>query len=379
MKKFFDTQKLASQIKTRIVVNYFKAWARIMAPRVKSNPNPRLLYIDLFSGPGTFADGSQSTPLLVLEHAIDNADLRKMLIALFNDADANHAELLKKNIENLPGYDTLKTPPIIRTGEIDQSIVDFFSKINMQPAFSFIDPFGYKGLTLELIDALVRGWGCDMVLFFSFNSINRALTNPTVEKHINALFGEQKTQELRATAKTMNAEQREELLIEKFMEAIRELGYSYIVPYFFKYAEKDRTSHYLIFISKHSLGFKIMKEIMFKESEDKNQNVANFGHVGSLSKNKTPLLALLNTPLDDFCDELCSEFSGQTLTRKDLQKKYDLEHPENPFVNRNWTDALLQLESTTKIIASPPREKRKSIKGTPTFGENTSVTFPKEN
>ena len=45
----------------------------------------------------------------------------------------------------------------------------------MVPAFSFIDPFGYKGVTLELLEALMKGWGSDMALFFPFDRINAAL------------------------------------------------------------------------------------------------------------------------------------------------------------------------------------------------------------
>ena len=43
----------------------------------------------------------------------------------------------------------------IRTGEVDEELVEEFASIDMVPAFSFIDPFGYKGVTLELLEALV--------------------------------------------------------------------------------------------------------------------------------------------------------------------------------------------------------------------------------
>jgi hypothetical protein len=48
-------------------------------------------------------------------------------------------------------------------------------------------PFGCNGPTLELVQALVRNWASDMVLLFSFNSINRALKNPKV-KHTSTRF-----------------------------------------------------------------------------------------------------------------------------------------------------------------------------------------------
>lgn len=375
---FFESQRSASLVKTRIVVEYFKPWARIMANQVRNNNKPRLAYVDLYSGPGKYEDGTSSTPLQILEHAIITPDLCEMLVTLFNDSDQEHADALVKNIRALPGIEKLRTKPQIRLGEVDDDLVAMFKKLNLVPTFSFIDPFGYKGLTLELVDALLRSFGCDMVLFFSFNSINRSLTNKFVKKHIDALFGPKKAEELREACKEVHAEKREELLIEKFIEALNSLGYEYVIPYVVERDDKDRTSHYLIFISKNKRGFQIMKDVMYALSEHRTQGVARFGHVRDVSKKRTPLLALFNTPLDDFAEELCEEFAGTKMSRKEMRESYDLWHPRNPFVDRNWRDALSKLEGKGRIKCKPSKEERPIRKGTITFGPNTVVTFPKE-
>ena len=217
-----------------------------------------------------------------------------------------------------------------------------------------------------------------MVLFFSFNSINRALTNPKVAKHVDALFGKEKADKLRATAKSVHTEEREELLIEEFLNALSTIGYEYVVPYVFEREDKDRTSHYLIFITKHRLGFSVMKEIMYKLSEDKTQGVARFGLVRPVSRRRTPLLALMNTPLNDFADQLCDEFAGQAATRKELQAVYDRKHPRNLLVDKNWRNALSKLEDEGRIIADPPLNKRPKRNGKTTFSPTTKVTFSKK-
>jgi len=238
---------------------------------------PAPVYIDLFCGPGKYEDGSVSTPLLVLEHVIATPDLRDKLISVFNDEDAARTAELEKNILALPGIDALKHKFQIRTGEVDEELVEEFASIDMVPAFSFIDPFGYKGVTLELLEALMKGWGSDMVLFFPFDRIDAALTNPMVTKHVDALFGKERADRLRELTSGMHRENREALIIEEFAEALRERGYPYIIPYVFEYEQRDRTSHYLIFVTKHPLGYGIMKNIMYKASEDKNQGIARFG------------------------------------------------------------------------------------------------------
>jgi hypothetical protein len=59
---------------------------------------------------------------------------------------------------------------------------------------------------------------------------------------------------------------------------------------------------------------------MYALSEDKTQGVARFGLVRAVSKKRTPLLALLNTLLDDFADQLCDDFAGKKVHRKLIQR-----------------------------------------------------------
>ena len=368
--EFFEGQKAQSRVKSTIVLKYFKAWAKIMAGQVEGAKNPRLVYIDLFCGPGKYEDGAISTPLLMLEHVIATAELRHKVIAVFNDADAERTADLKKNIRALPGIDTLQHDVQIRTGDVDDELVAHFASINMVPAFSFIDPFGYKGVTLELLEALMKGWGSDMVLFFPFDRINAALKNPKVAKHVDSLFGKDRADRLRELTSGMHPENREALIIEEFAEALRERGYTYIIPYVFEYEQKDRTSHYLIFVSKHLLGYGIMKNIMYKASEDKNQGIARFGYVRSQSKKRTPLLSLLNTPLNDLSEELLNTFSGRKLTMKEIYREHQKTLGINPFIEKNYKNALNLLDAAKKITTSKP-DRRKG-----TLADDIVVMFP---
>ena len=83
---FFEETKEQSLVKSAIVSKYFWAWAKVIMSRVRSTTK-KIAYIDLFAGPGRYKDGTQSTPLLVLKHAIGDPDMCKMLVTLFNDKD----------------------------------------------------------------------------------------------------------------------------------------------------------------------------------------------------------------------------------------------------------------------------------------------------
>jgi len=86
---FFEESREQSRVKSAIVAKYFEAWARVIIGaqnRYRRNDDHRIAYIDLFAGPGRFSDGTTSTPLLVLEKAIQDEVMRQRLVTIFGSA-----------------------------------------------------------------------------------------------------------------------------------------------------------------------------------------------------------------------------------------------------------------------------------------------------
>jgi hypothetical protein len=115
---FFDETREQSIIKANIVSSYFWAWAKVIIPAEKKRGGSRVAYIDLFAGPGRYKDGTKSTPLLVLERAIRDPEMREVLVTMFNDKDENNSRSLELAISELPNIEKLKgcgsfktTPP----------------------------------------------------------------------------------------------------------------------------------------------------------------------------------------------------------------------------------------------------------------------------
>src|SRR5262249_32983433 len=157
---------------------------------------------------GRYEDGSKSTPIIILERAVSDPDLSKLLHTFFNDHD--HAERLRQNIRAIPGIDKLTHPPQVYDLEVDNSLATIFSK-PLPPSFSFVDPFGYKGVTLNLLHGMLKDWGCDLILFFNYGRINPAIDNEMFEKHVVALFGEQRLATLRERTQGKKSSDRETL------------------------------------------------------------------------------------------------------------------------------------------------------------------------
>lgn len=150
---FFEESQQQSQIKSAIVKKYFYSWANIMACNVD-----KIAYIDLFAGQGIYDDGTKSTPILVLENALRNNLMKDKLVALFNDANPAYAKSLENAINSIPDIGKLKFKPTVINAPVSD-IIDTLQSFSQVPTLLFVDPWGYKGLTLSLIDSGIKALG----------------------------------------------------------------------------------------------------------------------------------------------------------------------------------------------------------------------------
>lgn len=328
----------------------------------------RIAYIDLYAGPGRYKDGTASTPLLVLQHAIEHPKMSQMLVTLFNDADQDEAATLQSEIDALPGINKLKYKPRVLCGEIDENAERYFNETRLVPSFTFADPFGYKGLSREIVNGVIKDWGCDCLFFFNYNRINPGISNPVVADHIDALFGREKADALRAKLPGKTPELREALILEELAKEIKTLGGRYVLPFTFKNASGKRTLHKLIFVSKSFKGYKIMKDIMAGESSTEDQGVPSLTY--SPADASMPLLFSLQRPLDALKAALLTTFAGRELSFDEI---YEAHSVDTPYIEKNYRAILKALEAEGKIEAYSLKGKRR--KGT--FPNHVRIKFLK--
>ena len=370
--EFFEEQLEGSKIKTRIVTSYFYKWAKVMIPLVKGKGD-KIGYLDFFCGPGRYKDGSSSTPLLILESALQNEEMKKMLVTLFNDQEKDNIDQLQKEINDLKNIQQLKYKPIIMQDTVGDDIVKKLSEMVLIPSLIFIDPFGYKGLTLDLIASVIKDWGCDCIFFFNYNRINAAITNPYMNDHVNMIFGIETANFLRNEVKKLDAKKREDLILNCFKKELKKVRGEYSISFKFYQEEVNKTSHFIFFTAKHPLGYHFMKQTMA-------DNCNTIGGVPSYEfnpndrrkSNQVVLFSEDNFAIKDLALELSSLYKGQTLTRKEI---YEAHNIGKPYIEPNYKEALLILEETNKVLITPSADKRKKIKGKLTLGENIPIKF----
>jgi three-Cys-motif partner protein len=373
-KDFFQEQREQSLIKARIVSKYFSAWANVILGVKKRFPqhDQRMAYIDLFAGPGRYDDQSKSTPILVLETILANADLSSRMVTLFNDKDTENIKSLQTAIAQLPSVEQLKYAPQFFNEEVGDEIAKMFGGMNLVPTFFFVDPWGYKGLSLNLVSSIIKDWGCDCVFFFNYNRINMGVNNDAIKPHIVSIFGEEQLNAVREEyGRTNVPAEREIVVVQALCEALRSNGSRFVLPFRFKNDDGNRTSHHLIFISKNFRGYDIMKEIMAKESSDSVGGVANFEYNPRDAHYKQgSLFDMLSRPLDDLRGMLLADYAWQTV---DFAQLYESHSVNKPYIKKNYKDVLRELFDEGLITAENPKTHKPPRKGS--FSDEMRITF----
>jgi len=212
---------------------------------------------------------------------------------------------------------------------------------------------------------VIKDWGCDCVFFFNYSRINAGLSNPLVKKHMDALFGEDRANTLRAKIEGKAPDARIALILEELSQAIKEMGGKFVLPFRFKRGQ--RMTHSLVFVSKSFKGYETMKEIMATESSSEDQGVPSFTY--SPADASTPLLFSLSQPFDALKKKLPVEYAGEEIT---MRKLYEDDSVDTPYLSRHYKQALKELEAEGLITANPSVNQRRKN----TFADHIVVTFP---
>ena len=128
---------------------------------------------------------------------------------------------------------------------------------------------------------------------------------------------------------------------------------------------RTRTTHYLVFVSKHQKGYEIMKDLMAQYSTQDGQPVPSFQFAPDGFKQTT--LFKVGETIEQLATMLLEEFKGKTLAMKDIFERH---HVGRRYIKKNYKQALMQLEDEGKIDTKPSKRRKGS------FADQVKVSFP---
>lgn len=344
---FFKRKRSASEIKSEILNEYFKAWAAILLGGQKYKNIDKLLYVDLFSGPGLYDDGKPSTPIKILNSIYNSngkiIDFNKSVLTIFNDKNTRLSNKLKENIESLPFYNDLIHKPIIANEIATDSILKEALQSGI-PSLTFIDPLGY-GYSQKMLLYSVENWGSDLFVLFNINRIRAAVKNKLVKKNMLGIFAEYYDSISNYYSVELSPYKREKFILEVFERIFSDRGYKSL-KFKVNFPNRKQTSHYLFFISRVNIAITRAKEIMTKYSDVQPDGVPIFSANSIQDSIFFPSIAEYSIEkLVDILNDNRIDYNNKTIEEIYIEHNYGTN-----YIKQNYKDAVQNLINSNTIF-----------------------------
>ena len=243
--------------KHSILKKYLQAWFPIIDKSFRS-----LIYFDGFCGPGRYSGGERGSPIIALEEAVNHSSqLTGDVQFLFNDIRQDRIDNLQKECKDIPLPSNFSVS--VENKEFKYNLRDVLEKYTPRtqpPTFVLVDPFGFTGIPFALISELMARQGCECLITFMAESINRFfdLSDAKIRAGIIETFGSDKGVPIALSDSGSRIEQLRDLYQEQMGSIAKYTRH-------FEMRKADNcVIYYLFFISNHRLGYIKMKEAMWK-------------------------------------------------------------------------------------------------------------------
>ncbi|MFB0555704.1 MAG: three-Cys-motif partner protein TcmP [Phycisphaerae bacterium] len=246
-KDLFQEKEIQTVSKHNIFENYLEPWAKIISNQTWVRD---AYYVDAFAGTGKYETGEIGSPVIAANILIKYQKPMCTLHCVCIERVPNRYKILENSLKEFKGRLDIQK----HKGEFLTYIDSILEKIDKSPAFFFVDPEGFSGMDFDKIESILNLPHTEILVNFQYNEIQRWLKAPRVESTITKLFG---------TPDYKKAKNETEL-IERYKKQIRQRG-SFVWYFRNKFPKRNRTFYYLVYATKNITGFKIMKDVMFRE------------------------------------------------------------------------------------------------------------------
>ena len=333
-------------VRAAIVADDVAAWAsdelRGESPAHPALP-PRLAYLDLYGGPGRATSASRSVVVAVANRAADDELLRDDLLLLLNDPGPEDPDARRALARELRPVRRLTHPA---------QVIRRYSWLRIQTRLETYrplgvlvhwDPWGYQSLGGEDLLRCMALPRAEVLLTLRYPLLNLGLANPHVAEHLDAFWGGERAEALRAAVRGASPQKRCDRIEMACVERLRELGAQHVLP--FRFMVRGGTREFLLHASRTDEAYGRIKEVLARYATGHPQGVPDYRYdpVAAHYANSLPV----TRPLDALADDLARDYAGQTVRADDLYRKH---HVDGPFIHRNYADALEMLVTRGRAL-----------------------------
>ena len=324
-----------TRAKHEILARYLGAWYAILGG---GRHHSRLIVLDGFAGRGRYKSGEPGSPVHIHDaavRAVERGIASRISIRCSEAHTANHAEL-----ESVVDPLRLRHDKVeIRTRNEQFSIgaarlAEWLAKQRPTiPTFVFADPFGFTGVSLDVIRDLLAIDRVEVLLTFMARDMSRFLTLPTVEETLTEFFGDDRWR----GCTDSGDEERTECLLLRYREAVQPTIARFATPFRVFEDERRVTLYYLVHLTNHPLGMRRMKEAMVAQSED-----MTFWPITVRPKDQLRFDVNEAAPYPSLQKHLQERFSGRRLTFEEILNE---DYPDGVWVEKRYRAAIVALDN----------------------------------
>ena len=250
-----------SLVKHLILRRYLKRFAYIIGSWSRS-----ITYIDCFSGPWEsrsqeHADTSFAIAIHELRTARDElrATREVDLRCCFIEDDKAAYEKLDQFARSIDGVE-IKT----LNGKLEDKIGDIVSFVKQSKGtfpFVFVDPTGWTGFALDVIQPLLKLQPGEVLINFMTAHIRRFIdwTDESNRQSFVRLFGDES---FRQELSGLSGMDRDDACVEKYMKVVQQAGgFEFASCAVVLKSETDRSHFHLVYLTRSAKGVEVFKEV----------------------------------------------------------------------------------------------------------------------
>lgn len=246
-----------------VLENYLKAWFPILG---MGNRNGRILFIDGFAGPGEYEGGEEGSPVVAMRALAKHSARSRIeaeVVFLFIEKDPQRAAHLEDLVDRW-GPKLPRTAEVhVLRGSFDSLMAELLDHLEKQkgrmaPALVMMDPFGVKGIPIQIIQRILGNPTCEVYVTFMWEPINMRMTTPEFEGHMTDMFGTQDWKE----AIGLSGEERKTFLHELYRRQLKANGAKQVVH--FHLLKGAQLKYSIFFGTGHTKGSDRMKQAIWK-------------------------------------------------------------------------------------------------------------------
>jgi len=341
--------------KHQILKTYLNAWMPIMSRQSQrlGISNTRLLFVDGFAGPGSYAGGQDGSPILALKLVLSHSHQFNIPVRfLFIEENKTRYDLLCKEIEK---YKTqLAKSPRVEShleerGDCEIVLNDYLDNLakageKLGPAIFFLDQSGFSDVSMNLVRRIMSQPLCEVFSYLNWDHMNRFLQDESKWPSITKTFGGEEWKDV------FDIEQKRKagFMLDRYKCAIKGRANSKYPWNFAMCDEDDKLLYWLFFCTNNLRGLEEMKRAMWQ--------VDTSGGFRFSDKDDPSQLALFETWTDDLlARDLSAVLQEQTLTLHQI-KEFVL--TETPCYLFKGALKILEDAGLLRVVCGPAARKK---------------------